>query len=252
MQVRSLWRHPVKSLRGEAISAAQVDGDGLRGDRSWGVRDDATGRVLTGRREPRLLDAAATLDTNGNPQITLPDGTTFIGEGTATDTALQTWLQRPVTLVGATDGPAGQAEFFADATDDSSTAIEWTMPEGRFVDAMPILILTTASLRAGAELYPEGAWDVRRFRPNILVDVDEQDGWVEDGWCGRVVRIGDVELVPRQPCVRCTMVTRPQPDLERDLEIYRTIARHHGGTLGVWSTVQRPGTVHVGDTVEVA
>ena len=94
--------------------------------------------------------------------------------------------------------------------------------------------------------------DVRRFRPNILVDVDEQDGWVEDGWCGRVVRIGDVELVPRQPCVRCTMVTRPQPDLERDLEIYRTIARHHGGTLGVWSTVQRPGTVHVGDTVEVA
>ena len=81
MQVRSLWRHPVKSLRGEAISAAQVDGDGLHsGDRSWGVHDDAAGRVLTGRRGPRLLDAAATLDTNGNPQITLPDGTTFIGD----------------------------------------------------------------------------------------------------------------------------------------------------------------------------
>jgi len=252
MQVRSLWRHPVKSLRGEPISAAQVDGDGLRGDRSWGVRDDATGRVLTGRREPRLLDAAATLDNNGNPLLTLPDGSTLVGQGTATDAALQTWLQRPVTLVAATDGPAGQAEFFADATDDCSTAIEWTMPEGRFVDAMPILILTTASLRAGAALYSDGTWDVRRFRPNILVDVDEDDGLVEDGWCGRVVRIGDVELVPRQPCVRCTMVTRPQPDLERDLEIYRTIARHHGGTLGVWSTVQRPGTVQVGDAVEVA
>jgi uncharacterized protein len=65
------------------------------------------------------------------------------------------------------------------------------------------------------------------------------------------VRIGDVELDPRQACVRCTMVTRPQPGLDRDLDVYRTLARHHGGTLGVWATVRAPGTIAVGDEVAV-
>jgi uncharacterized protein len=100
------------------------------------------------------------------------------------------------------------------------------------------------------ELYPDGNWDVRRFRPNLLVDVDG-DGWVEDQWCGGTVRIGAVNLVPRQACVRCTMVTRPQPGLERDVDIFRTISRSHGGTLGVWATVSKPGTLHVGESVDI-
>jgi uncharacterized protein YcbX len=251
MHVQALWRHPVKSLRGESLDAAQITEDGLRGDRRWGVRDEATGMVLTGRREPRLLGASAALDADGAVEICLPDGTTMTGGGPATDAALTNWLGHDVTLLHAADSPAGHAEFFADATDDSSEAVEWTMPVGRFVDAMPILLLTTASLRAGAALYPDGNWDVRRFRPNILVHTDEE-GWVEDEWCDRIVRIGEVELLPRQPCVRCTMVTRPQPDLERDLDIYKTLARHHEGTFGVWATVQTPGVIQVGDKVEVA
>ena len=251
MHVQALWRHPVKSLRGESLDAAQITEDGLRGDRRWGVRDDATGMVLTGRREPRLLGASAALDADGAVEICLPDGTTMTGGGPATDAALTSWLGQEVSLLHAADSPGGHAEFFADATDDSSEAVEWTMPVGRFVDAMPILLLTTASLRAGAALYPDGNWDVRRFRPNILVHTDEE-GWVEDEWCDRIVRIGEVELLPRQPCVRCTMVTRPQPDLERDLDIYKTLARHHEGTFGVWATVQTPGVIQVGDKVEVA
>jgi uncharacterized protein YcbX len=92
---------------------------------------------------------------------------------------------------------------------------------------------------------------VRRFRPNFLIEVDA-DGWVEDGWCGHTVSIGSASVLPRQPCVRCTMVTRPQPELVRDLDIYKTVARHHGGTLGVWTDVQTPGSIYVGDPVIVA
>jgi uncharacterized protein YcbX len=250
VEVAALWRHPVKSLQGEPLAEAVIDGDGLRGDRGWGIRDGATGRILTGRREPRLLEAAASLDADGQPTIRLPDGGELHGVGDATDAALTAWLGQPVRLVAAAGAPGGQAEFFADATDDSSEAIEWTMPPGRFVDALPLLVLTTASLRAGAGHHPDGEWDVRRFRPNLLVAVDG-DGWVEDGWCGKTVRVGEVEVVPRAPCVRCTMVTRPQPGLHRDLDIYKTIARHHGGNLGVWSTVLTPGTVRPGDPVEV-
>lgn len=252
MTVTELWRHPVKSLQGQRVDTAGVLAGGLEGDRTWGIRDLATGRILTARRAPILLEAAATIDAGGVPTVTLPDGTTLTGPGPgpATDAALSAWLERPVSLVSSTDGPPARAEFFTDPTDDDSQPVEWTMPPDRFVDAMPILLLTTASLRAGAALHPDGQWETRRFRPNLVVDV-AGDGFVEDAWCDRPVRIGAVELVPRQPCVRCTMVTRPQPGLDRDLDVYRTLAHHHGGTFGVWTEVTRPGTIAVGDPVEV-
>jgi uncharacterized protein YcbX len=249
-RLAAIWRHPVKSLQGEPVSAAVVEEDGVRGDRRWGIRDEATGKILTGRREPRLLHAAGTLRDDGEPQIRLPDGTVLQGTGAATDAALTDWLGQQVTLVDAAGRPGARAEYFADATDDTSAAVEWTMPAGRFVDALPLLVLTTASLRTGAIHHPDGDWDVRRFRPNLLVDVDGE-GWVEDDWCGRAIRVGEIELVPQAPCVRCTMVTRAQPELTRDLDIYRTVARHHAGNLGVWSTVSRAGTIRTGDPVEL-
>ncbi|MGZ4673654.1 MAG: MOSC domain-containing protein, partial [Ilumatobacteraceae bacterium] len=233
MRLDAIWRYPVKSLQGERLAEATLDSSGLRGDRCWGVRDEGTGKILTGRREPQLLLAAASLTDDGEPDIVLPSGDRCRGVGPETDAALSDWLHRPVTLIDAVEAPPGTAEFFADATDDTSPAIEWSMPPGRFVDASPLLMLTTASLRTGAALYPAGDWDVRRFRPNVLIEVDA-DGWVEDGWCGQTVHLGAAEVLPRQPCVRCTMVTRPQPALTRDLDIYKTVARHHGGTFGVW------------------
>ena len=245
-----LWRYPVKSLQGERLTAVNVEADGLHGDRRWGIRDDATGRVLTGRREPRLLEAAATLNDANEPVIVLPGGSELDGPGQATDAALSDWLARPVRLVPANDEHGERAEFFADATDDTSEAIEWTMPPGRFVDAMALLVLTTASLRAGATRYPDGDWDVRRFRPNVLVD-GAGEGWAEDSWCGQAIGIGAVELLPQQPCIRCTMVTRAQSGLRRDLDIYRTLARDHDGTLGVWTAVRSAGVVTEGQEVSL-
>ena len=252
-QVSALIRYPVKSLQGEPVEAAVLEPDGLLGDRCWGIRDELTGRILTARRAPELLFGSAALGDDGLPVITLPDSVTCHGPGPATDEALSDWLGRPVRLVGSGELPAARAEFFADATDDASQAIEWTMPEGRFVDAMPLLVLTTASLRTAAALYPEGDWNVRRFRPNVLLEVAE-DGWVEDGWCDSVeLRIGPTaRIAPRQPCVRCTMVTRPQPELGDDRDVFRTLARSRGGTFGAWSAITGTGTVQVGDVVALA
>jgi uncharacterized protein YcbX len=247
MRLVEIARYPVKSLQGETVSSAQIEPDGLRGDRTWGIHDQTTGKVLTGRRAPQLLFAAAALAADGTPVITLPTGLTCHGPGADTDAALSEWLQRPVRLVSSVDAPAARAEYFADATDDTSQAIEWTMPAGRFVDALPLLILTTASLRTAAALHSNGDWQTRRFRPNLVIDV-AGEGWVEDAWCGRAtVRIGAVTLQPQQRCMRCTMVTRPQPGLDQDRHIFRTLAHHHGGHLGAWTTVANGGTVHVDD-----
>lgn len=249
MEVLALWRYPVKSLRGEPLATALLEDDGVLGDRRWGIRDDRTGRILTARRLPRLLDASAAYDGD-QPAITLPAGRTLIGPGARTDVALSEWLGRPVSLVASARSDAGRAEYFADATDDASEAIEWTMPVGRYVDAAPVLLLTTASLRTGAALHPDGVWDPRRFRPNILVAA-EGEGWIEDAWAGRMLQAGSMTLAPVQACMRCTMVTRPQAGLDADADIFRTLARHHQGLLGVWSDVVTPGAVSVGDRVSV-
>jgi uncharacterized protein YcbX len=247
METVGLWRYPVKSLQGEPVDEATLESDGVVGDRRWGIRDETTGRILTARRRPALLDAAARYDGSA-PVITLPDGTVLTGPGPATDRGLSEWLHGPVRLVGAVGSDPGRAEFFEDPTDDTSPAIEWTMPEGRFVDAAPVLVLTTASLRTAAGLYPDGAWDVRRFRPNILLDVDG-DGWVEDDWLGQQLHLGTASVLPREPCVRCTMVTRPQPGLDHDADIFRTLARHHRGHFGVWADVETAGVLSVSDAV---
>jgi uncharacterized protein YcbX len=124
------------------------------------------------------------------------------------------------------------------------------MPKGRFVDAYPVLVMSTAGLRAGAASYAAGTWDVRRFRPNILIEL-EGEGWLEDAWAEHGLRAGTAQLAPRQRCIRCTMVNRAQPGLDRDLNIYKTLNRTHGGEAGMWTEVARPGSVSVGDVVEI-
>jgi uncharacterized protein len=251
MRLVQIVRYPVKSLQGEVVDAAQIDFDGLHGDRDWGIRDDATGRILTARRVPALLYGSAVLRPDGMPIITLPTGVICHGPSPETDGALSDWLARPVRLVPARGAPGQRAEYFADATDDSSEAIEWSMPAGRFVDALPLLVLTTASLRTAAALHPDGDWELRRFRPNLVIDV-RGDGWAEDEWCGRcTLHVGTAQLRPEQSCIRCTMVTRPQPGLPEDRDIFRTLARHHHGLFGVWTTVRMGGTVRAGTDVRV-
>jgi uncharacterized protein YcbX len=249
VEIVGIWRYPVKSLQGEALDEAVVEADGLEGDRRWGIRDGRTGRILTARRRPELLHAAAAY-RDGLPVITLPDGRVAEGPGAATDRLVSEWLGGPVSLVTSVETAPGRAEYFEDATDDSSQAIEWTMPERRYVDAAALLVLTTASLRAAAALHPAGTWEPRRFRPNVLVDVEE-DGWVEDAWVGRAVHSGSAVLAPAEGCIRCTMVTREQPGIAANRDVFRTLARHHGARFGVWCDVTTPGWVTVGNDVSV-
>jgi uncharacterized protein YcbX len=251
LRVAQLWRYPVKSLLGERLPELRLVDDGVDGDRMWGIQDCSDGRILTARREPRLLFASSRLAEHGDlPVITLPDGQELTGPGPATDAALSAWLAKPVTLVAAGESDASRAEYFADATNDASQAIEWTMPKGRFVDAFPVLVMTTAGLRGSAAAYSTGTWDVRRFRPNILIQFDGE-GWHEDAWAERLMNVGSAQLVPRRRCMRCTMVNRAQPGLEKDVNIYKTLHRTHGGEAGMWSQVIQAGAILEGASVQI-
>lgn len=249
--VLEMWRFPVKSMRGERIEGGPVAERGLEGDRRWGVVDTSSGKVLSAKREGRLLEARATLpDLAGPAVVELPGGHTLHADDPGIHDALSAWLGRDVRLEAADpDRPTGY-EMNVDNTDESSPVIDFPCPPGTYLDAAAVHLLTTASLATAGALYPGGRWDVRRFRPTLLLECDGE-GWVEDAWVGSAVRVGDVELLPFAPTVRCAVTTRAQEDLPRDLDIAKTVNREHGSNLGVYAAVRTPGTVRVGDPVEL-
>ncbi len=129
---------------------------------------------------------------------------------------------------------------------------EFASPPGTYFDAFPLHLLTTASLAAMARLNPGAAWDVRRFRPNLLIaTADGSEGLVESTWCGRVLRIGDVQVRCELPAPRCGMTTRAQVDLPQDPSVLRTIVRDARQNLGVYAASSAAGRVTVGDVVEL-
>src|SRR5256885_15400121 len=131
MKVVSLWRYPVKSMGGEQLSMADIGARGVDGDRHWGVLDVGTGKILTARREPDLLFAAARLRPDGTVAITLPDGS----DGTG-DAALSAWLGRPVQLQEARPDRTGTYETPVDFEHESETPwFPWEGPAGTFHDS---------------------------------------------------------------------------------------------------------------------
>jgi uncharacterized protein YcbX len=132
----------------------------------------------------------------------------------------------------------------------SGELFEFTSPPGTYFDAFPIHLLTTASLAAMAQAAPAASWDVRRFRPNVVVETAPGvSGLVESGWRGRTVRLGAVRLHGELPTVRCSMTMAPQADLPKDPAILRAIVRDAEQNLGLYATVATAGDVRIGDDV---
>jgi uncharacterized protein YcbX len=246
MRVAQVWRYPVKSMQGERLDALDVDDDRIPGDREWGVRDSVTGTVLNARATRRLLHASARLH-DGEVCITLPDGRELRESDPSTDLALSSFVGQPVHLAHAKRDEQAIFETLSEFSAATPTMVQWISVPGSFNDGAPVHVLTTASLRAASALHPSGEWDVRRFRPNLLVDVDG-DGFVEDGW--RSVRVGNVELEIFKKTSRCTITARAQPGLAEDIEVPRSLARNREARLGVYARVTVPGAIEPGAAVQ--
>jgi uncharacterized protein len=133
-----------------------------------------------------------------------------------------------------------------------SALFEFTSPLGTYFDAFPLHLLTTASLSAMVRLNPPAAWDVRRFRPNLLIATDDGlEGLVEAGWSGRTLRMGELAVQCELPTARCRMTMLAQADLPNDPTVLRTIVREAGQELGIYASVSHPGRVALGDLVEL-
>jgi uncharacterized protein YcbX len=247
-RVREIWRYPVKSMQGARIAAARVTEKGIDGDRRWALRDLANGKLISAKQNRQILEAGAELEGD-RLTITLADGRRLSPDDAGVDEALSAWLGRAVALEHA--GPESSAvyDFYVDPEDETSEAIEFDTPDGTFMDAAAIHILTTGSLRSMSAAHPANDWDIRRFRPGLLVEVDDLERPVEDEWVGSSLQIGSVELTVVMQTIRCGMPGRGQPGLAIDGEVVRVLKQDRNALLGVYAAVDIAGEISEGDPV---
>ena len=263
--VVSLWRYPVKSMMGEELNATEVTERGLLGDRAYALVDRSDGKVATAknpRKWPHLFDFRATLIEPPRAaakvpavRIALPDGTTLTSDQGNLNQILSKALNREVTLGAGQRGAANAEEYWPDmeGLDYRDTVTDFTLPEETFFDCAILHLLTTATLDRLRELYPQGRFEVRRFRPNIVVQLASgETDFAENAWVGHTLAIGtDVRLSITGPCGRCVMTTLAQGDLPRDPGILRTAAQHNHVNVGVYGAVVRGGMIRRGDPVSI-
>jgi uncharacterized protein YcbX len=255
-------------MLGEELSSTEVTEHGVLGDRAYALLDSADGKAATAknpRKWPTLFSFRATFIEPPGPgagmppvRITLPDGTVATSRQTDLNQLLSKALNRTVTLSAAGREQAATVnaeEYWPDmeGLDFRDTVTDFTLPGGTFFDCATVHLLTTATLDRLRQLYPQGRFEIPRFRPNIVVvpASGEQD-FVENAWVGHTLAIGDsVRLGITGPCGRCVMTTLAQGDLPRDPRILRTAAQHNKAHVGVYAKVERGGTIHRGDAVRI-
>jgi uncharacterized protein len=264
-------------MMGEELNAAEITERGLLGDRAYALVDSSDGKVASAknpRKWSQLFDFRAALVDPPRPgakvppvRITLPDGAVVTSEQGNLNEILSRALNREVTLDAIERGhrevvestfpnpwtPKAE-EYWPDmeGLDYRDTVTDFNLPEGTFFDCAVLHLLTTATVDRLRELYPEGRFEVRRFRPNIVVETASGGvkDFVENAWIGRTLAIGDaVRLSITGPCPRCVMTTLPQGDLAKDPGILRTAAQHNHANVGLYASVVRGGTVRRADAI---
>ncbi len=261
--VVSLWRYPVKSMLGEELNAAEVGERGVVGDRAYALVDRETGKVASAknpRKWPSLFEFRASYaEPPGRSgslppvRIEFPDGRILSSGAEHLDRAFSEEVGREVVLASSAPETPVLEEYWPDIEGLAlrETTTDEVMPPGTFFDLALVHVLTTATIDRLRELYPEGRFEVRRFRPNVVVAVGEK-GFVENDWIGRTLAIGDeVRLSITGPCPRCVMTTLAQGDLPKDPGILRTAAKWNEANVGVYASVLQGGTVRRGDPVRL-
>jgi uncharacterized protein len=223
MRITHLWRYPVKSLAGEALTEAELDRCGIPFDRSFQLvdeRETRKGQVLTARQIPRLLSFRARA-ANGSVSVQSPDGS-FVTAGEELATKLQSTFDHALSIV---------------ARDKDSYP---------FFDDNDLLVINAESVRAlGLEM--DIPVDIMRFRPSIVLDGEDAKAFVEDEWIGRSFAAGRAELDIVERNVRCIMTNIDPTTCAVDPSFLKFLTDHHQQCFGVYASVRRPGRIAIGD-----
>ena len=290
VSVGKLWQYPVKSMQGEEVDEILLGTGGVAGDRAYGFVDVETGKLASAKRPRRfgaLLDCRArfisppTVDGAAPPvEVIFPDGAvvrTDDDDGAELTRRAADLLGREVRLISTVpEGLAldelipqieglGENALEALQTDPPDSQGDRFIPipvamaaPGTMLDLAAMHVLATSTLRRLADEHPDGEWDPRRMRPNVLIDDSAEPG-NEDDWLGCDLHIGEQTVVHIVgPTPRCVMTTLAQPGLPKDSGILKTVARLNLKEMdalgqfacaGSYAEVVTPGVVRRGDPI---
>ncbi len=284
--VSSMHRFPVKSMLGEDLQECVIDEKGMVGDRAYAVFDTEDGCVASAkspRKWASLLSMSARFvaepllgEVPPPVQITFPDGSVLRSDDHGIDDALSAALGRSVRLIserldepryelapGALDDMAPRAvlDYLANDRAQSPSRLALAgMPAGTFYDLAMLHVLTTSTMDTLRQLAPDADVDVRRFRPNLLLQTSGA-GFAEDEWVGRTIAVGEaMQFSVSMLTMRCVMTSLAQGDLAANPALMRTIAKHNRKDIpgmgvwacaGVYASIAAGGTVRVGDEVRL-
>ena len=284
--ITDIFRYPVKSMKGHALSSAIMTKRGIPGDRAWALKDEERGGIKGGKRFPQLLSMTPVFASEPNEQnispnvsITLANGQVVTSSDKDINAVLSEAVGSPVSLWPIlpedqlehylrppmdenVDVEAYYREIFARNPDEPlpdvslfpEEVLKYESPPGSYFDAFPILVMSKASLihlnEVAAAAGGQSNFDVRRFRPNILLDIDAS-GFPENQWMGRRAKIGSAVIKFEMPCPRCVITTHGFEDLPKDPKIMRHLVKENGGNLGAYVSIETPGTFAQGDVIEL-
>ncbi len=271
-----IWRYPVKTCGGETIEKVEVGPAGLARDRSWAVVDGETGLVASAKR-PSLWAPLLSLhvtEIDGELNIGFPSGERHsVDDSESLASLLSAYIGRSVVLRRAGDINAPTLERTdpdvdalldggsLEVGDVTTGKLAASAPAGTVFDFAPIHVITTATLHALAGGGEATAGEVRRYRANLVLDVDGPP-FQENDWPGKSIAIGSdliLDVVWQTP--RCVIPSLAQADLPRSVATLRTLAslnrielegRGLASCAGAYATVRRAGAAAVGAAVVVA
>jgi MOSC domain-containing protein len=254
-RVESLWRYPVKSMRGEELGEAYIGFSGVYGDRLYAFRSSEapTGfPYLTGREQEMMIlyrprfryPEKAAKPANLTEAENMAPGLNPLPPDPAD---LFVDIETPSGEVLAVDDPA----LIRKLTERNRKAPLALLHSNRaMTDCRPVSLFALQTARQLGEEVGVSL-DIRRFRANIYADLGSAAGFAEDGFVGRRLRIGSkavISVLERDP--RCKMITLDPDTAEPNPEILRKVARAHGGTAGVYGAVLVEGLVRQNDEID--
>lgn len=257
-KVQSLWRYPVKSMRGQELHEAFVSFAGMYGDRLFAFRGAKRPKgfpYLTGREQSRMLLYSPRFREAGKA-IKPPhwEEAERIGPGlnpvSADPADLAVVVETPSGEVLAVDDPALIRQLGEGLGEPEGLTL--LRSEKAMTDCRPVSLFSIQTAqRLGEELGTN--LDKRRFRANIFMDLPSGGAFAEDALVGRALHIGSkvtISVLERDP--RCVMITIDPDTGARDTAILGNVTKAHEGKAGVYGAVLVEGVVRVGDNIEVA
>src|SRR6058998_3858098 len=254
-KVDSLWRYPVKSMRGEELDEAFAGFSGVYGDRLFAFRSSASPEgfpYLTAREQQRLLQYRPRFrypDKAARP-INLTEAEKMGANPLSADPSeLRVDVETPDGKTLAIDDPALVDMVRADI--DQKHQLTLMRSERAMTDCRPVSIFSLQSARQLGEETGTSI-DKRRFRANVYVNLTSAQGFAENEFVGKSLRIGPkVVVTVLERDARCVMITLDPDTGEKSPEILKKVAQAHDGMAGVYGAVIVEGRVHMGDSVEV-